>query len=149
MNDGWPELPSEQYGPWGRFYMSLGVLSVVNLIFGLVSHLIKTQLFLSEALVAILVGIGCGPKGLDLLFSDYGGSNLNELARLFYHASRVVMAIQIMAAGVSLPRSYVFRHWQSLIIILGPVMLGMWLISSIIFFLVFSKFLSLVRKKST
>lgn len=145
MSSTWPELPSEHYGQWGRFYTSLGIISTVNVVFGLVSHFVKSQLFLSESLVAVMVGIVCGPKGLDVLFAEYDNSNLLDLAKLFYHSSRVVMAIQIMAAGVSLPRSYVFRNWQSLAVILGPVMLGMWILSSLIFYYIFYKFITLVR----
>lgn len=147
MTDGWPELPSEQLGSWARIYLSLGLISIISLIFGLISHFIKSRLFLSEALVSVLVGIAAGPKGLKLVFIDYGSSNLLDLARLFYHFSRLVLAIQIIASGISLPRAYVFRHWQSLVFILGPVMLGMWLISSLICYAVFHQFLSPVPFK--
>ena len=145
MNGGWPELPSESFGSWSRFYVSLGLISTVNLTFGLLSHFIKSQLFLSEALVAILIGIAFGPKGFDIIFAKYEIGNLLDLARLFYHSSRVVIAIQTMAAGVSLPRSYVFRHWQSLLLLLGPVMLVMWISSSLIVYLIFHQFLTIVE----
>jgi len=145
----WPELPSEQLPSGGRLYRSLGLISLLNLIYGLFSHLFKSKLFLSEALVAVLLGIACGPKGLDLLFTEFSGvssaqqsGNLLDLATMFLHASRLVMAIQVMAAGVSLPRAYLFRHWQSLAILWGPVMLGMWLISSLIFLLIFGSILT-------
>lgn len=133
----WPELPSDSLGTWFRFYGTIGVLATINLTFGLISHFIKSQLFLSEALVAFLAGVAFGPKGLDILFAQPEHGNLLDLARLFYHASRLVMVVQTMAAGVSLPRSYVFRHWQSLLVLIGPVMVMMWVASSLVVYIIF------------
>lgn len=142
----WPELPSEALGTWARFYISLGVIAAINLLFGLLSHFIKSNLFLSEALVALLAGIAFGPQGLDLIFRrDSTSGNLLDLARIFYHTSRLVLSLQTMAAGVSLPRSYVFRHWQSLLLLLGPLMLLMWLTSSLLVWLLFSKYLNITE----
>jgi NhaP-type Na+/H+ or K+/H+ antiporter len=138
----WPELPSESLGSWSRFYASLGIISAINLIFGLLSHFIKSQLFLSEALVALLAGIAFGPKGLDWIISRDSTGNLRDLATLFYHTSKMVLAVQTMAAGVSLPRAYIFRHWQSLLTLLGPVMVLVWIVGSIIVWIIFHRHIS-------
>lgn len=37
-----------------------------------------------------------------------------------------------MAAGVALPKAYLWREAKSLLILLGPVMIWMWLISGLL-----------------
>lgn len=45
--------------------------------------------------------------------------------------SRIVLVIQCMAAGVSLPGNYVNKEKLSLAMLLGPVMIYMWLMSAL------------------
>lgn len=100
------------------------------LLFGLVSLFVKERLYLTEPLVATLVGIGMGPLGLDLVnphewFGDDFYSRISEAARL-------IMGLQIMATAVSIPREFMGKHWKSLAMMLGPVMGVMWGVSAII-----------------
>jgi NhaP-type Na+/H+ or K+/H+ antiporter len=44
---------------------------------------------------------------------------------------RLVIAIQVMAAGVALPKAYLRREFLSLLILLIPGMIWMWLSSSL------------------
>ena len=120
-----------------KVYETLGILSLLGLMFGLWSHFIRERLFLSEALISVLVGICLGPRGMGLfrlLEEDppgwYGG---------LMHLSRLVLAVQIMAVGMSLPQTYLrdWRHRRTLAILLGPVMVGAWLSSAVILYLGF------------
>ncbi|KAJ2031055.1 hypothetical protein H4S03_006791 [Coemansia sp. S3946] len=102
-------------------------------IYGLVSGFVKERLFLSEALVAMLFGIVIGPQAINLVdphdFVDTGKFTL-EFARY-------VIAIQVMAAGITLPHRYMVRKWRTMSVLLGPVMIVMWLVTAGIIHLMF------------
>ncbi|KAJ1818335.1 hypothetical protein LPJ75_001477 [Coemansia sp. RSA 2598] len=102
-------------------------------IYGLVSGFVKERLYLSESLVAMLFGIIIGPQAINVVdprdFVDTGKFTL-EFARY-------VIAIQVMAAGITLPRRYIVRKWRTMSVMLGPVMVVMWLVTAGIIHLMF------------
>ncbi|KAJ3226943.1 hypothetical protein HDU81_007002 [Chytriomyces hyalinus] len=104
-------------------------------LFGLVSLVIKERLYMSEAMVAIIVGVVVGPlvgKWIDP--ATMFGSSLHSVSIEF---CRIVIGIQCMACGVDLPGNYVFREWISVAMLLGPVMMYMWLVSALGVYLIF------------
>ena len=130
------------YEPDLQAYVPVYVLTTFILLYGLYSNLIKEKLYLSESLVATFIGVLFGPYGLSLLALS---SELILNYRIFLHFSRLVMAIQIMAAGIALPQAYLRRHWKSLGILLGPVLAGSWLITSVLLYLCFWQQFTWVR----
>ncbi|RKP07762.1 Cation/H+ exchanger [Thamnocephalis sphaerospora] len=104
------------------------VLGLFIVVFGLTSMPIKEWLYLSEALVATLFGIAIGPAALDLVNpADWGDSEVITL-----QFSRIIIAMSVMAAGVTLPKAYLFKEWRSLTVLLLPVMFFKWLASAAI-----------------
>ncbi|RCH92529.1 hypothetical protein CU098_009453, partial [Rhizopus stolonifer] len=97
------------------------------LLYGVCSLVIKQKLYISEASVAILCGILCGPVGFNLINID-GWIYKEDVTRQF---TRIVIAIQVMAAGISLPKAYLKKEGRSLLALLGPVMISMWIISGV------------------
>ncbi|ORX92850.1 hypothetical protein K493DRAFT_263039 [Basidiobolus meristosporus CBS 931.73] len=96
-------------------------------VFGLISMVVKEWLFLSEALVATLFGIAIGPAVFNFVDpSAWGDSN-----KLTLEFARIVIAIQVMAAGINLPKAYLVKEWKSLTVLLLPVMFVMWIISAL------------------
>ncbi|KAJ1899888.1 hypothetical protein LPJ66_001831 [Kickxella alabastrina] len=95
-------------------------------IYGLVSGFIKQRLYLSESLVAMVFGIIIGPKVSNALdprdFVDTDNFTLEF--------SRYVIAIQVVVAGITLPRRYILQKWRTMSVLLGPVMIVMWLVSA-------------------
>ncbi|KAG0169125.1 hypothetical protein DFQ30_003944 [Apophysomyces sp. BC1015] len=101
------------------------VLGGFILLYGLCSLIIKEKLYISEALIAISCGVIFGPIGINLINIDHWGYK-----DVFTHEfTRIVIAIQVMAAGVALPKMYLRKELQSLLILLGPVMIWMWIVS--------------------
>ncbi|KAI9025363.1 Cation/H+ exchanger [Phycomyces nitens] len=97
------------------------------LVYALFSLLLKDRLYISEPLVALAGGILLGPACLGFLnFQEL--SNSSDFTREF---TRVVIAIQVMSAGVSLPKAYLRTELRSLLVLLLPVMMWMWLISGL------------------
>lgn len=47
---------------------------------------------------------------------------------MLLEVTRVVIALSVFAIGVELPRAYPLKHWRTLSILLGPVMLFGWLV---------------------
>ncbi len=123
-----------------QFYLTVSVISIFNLLFGLCSFFIKERLFLSEALISTVAGIIFGPKGFGVL--SFGSRQAH--IHLMYHLARFVLAVQVMAAGIELPAAYLKRHWASLSYLLGPVMLVSWISTSTLTCLCFWNLLSWV-----
>ncbi|KAK4520034.1 uncharacterized protein ATC70_008162 [Mucor velutinosus] len=99
------------------------VFGAFILIYGVCSLIIKQKLYISEASIAIFCGVLCGPVGFNLINMD-GWIYKEDITRQF---SRIVIAIQVMAAGVSLPKAYLKTEFRSLLVLLGPVMMFMWM----------------------
>lgn len=77
--------------------------------------------------VAILCGIIFGPLCANFVDVSHWG---NE-ALITKEFSRIVIGIQVMAAGVALPKKYLYKELKSILVLLGPVMIWMWLSSGL------------------
>lgn len=99
-------------------------------IFCLVSFFLKDELYVSEPLPSTLFG---------LIFVEahwarpesYGSINTISL-----EFTRLALGIQLLLAGVQLPAKYMKGSWQSIAMLLLPVMTSMWVISALIIYLV-------------
>ncbi|RGB39058.1 Sodium/hydrogen exchanger family-domain-containing protein [Rhizophagus diaphanus] len=123
-------------------FINVNEVSVVSLIlggfiviFGLVSYFVKQRLYLSEALICLSVGVILGPYVLHVI-NPYKWGNTDFITREF---TRIVIAIQVMAAGVALPKAYLWRELRSLAVLLVPVMIWMWLVSALSIWLLIPK----------
>ncbi|KAI7906455.1 Sodium/hydrogen exchanger family-domain-containing protein [Cokeromyces recurvatus] len=104
------------------------VLGGFILLYGLCSLVIKEKLYLSEASIAIVCGILFGPicaKFIDI--RKWGDEDV-----ITHEFCRFVIAIQVMAVGVALPKAYLKKQLTSILIMLGPVMIYMWLVSGLL-----------------
>ncbi|KAJ2637968.1 hypothetical protein GGF40_001991 [Coemansia sp. RSA 1286] len=102
-------------------------------IYGLVSGFVKERLFLSESLVAMLFGIIIGPQAINVV----DPRDFVDTSKFTLEFARYVIAIQVMAAGITLPRRYIVRKWRTMSVMLGPVMVVMWLVTAGIIHLMF------------
>lgn len=95
--------------------------------FMLVSLFIKEKLYIGEATVATICGLIFGPHGANLI-NPLEWGNTDQITLEF---SRIVLVVQCFAVGVELPKSYMERHWRSVVLLLVPVMTFGWLITSL------------------
>lgn len=72
------------------------ILGGFILIYGLCSLLIKEKLYISEAMVAVTIGIVFGPVCANFINVQEWGGDQVEITRQF---SRLVIGIQVCAAG--------------------------------------------------
>lgn len=98
------------------------------LLFGLVSLFVKERLYLTESLVATLVGIAFGPVGFKVV--NPRGWFEGDTNYVLREAARLVIGLQVMAAGVSVPGEFLRKNKLAIGMMLGPVMAIMWIISA-------------------
>ncbi|KAK3216709.1 hypothetical protein GRF29_1g720075 [Pseudopithomyces chartarum] len=104
-------------------------------VFGLVSYLLKEKFYLSEALISLVAGVIFSPNVTNLLKPEqYALHDEEVLHTITLYFSRLVLGVQVVLAGVQLPSKYLKTEWKSLALLLGPAMLGMWLVTSLLIF---------------
>ncbi|ORZ12352.1 Cation/H+ exchanger, partial [Absidia repens] len=89
---------------------------------------LKEKMFLSEAFVALVVGIISGPLVTNAINPNaWEGSD--EITK---QLTRCIIAVQVMAVGIELPKHYMKKEWLTMFMLLFPVMMFMWLASGLI-----------------
>ncbi|PKY02452.1 putative Na/H antiporter [Aspergillus campestris IBT 28561] len=102
-------------------------------IFGLVSYLFKERFYLSEALISLLAGVVFSPAAANFIRpSEYAMGSEQNLEEITLYFTRLVLGVQLVLAGVQLPKRYLQIEWKSLSLLLGPGMSAMWMCSSLV-----------------
>ncbi|KAI5191674.1 sodium/hydrogen antiporter [Nematocida sp. AWRm77] len=113
-----------------NFAVCCTLLGGFVLSFGLVSLFIKEQLYIAETAVATLFGLGCRQmllkNGMESLLRNL------ETSSFIFHFSHLVLSLQLVAVGVTVPRVFLRKNWFPLAILLLPVMGIMFAVSTVI-----------------
>lgn len=89
--------------------------------------------WISEPLLALLLGVALGPLGLGWLdLAEHEGKKLLE------QVARFSLAIVLISVGLQLPHRYLFRHWRSVAVLTFGGMALMWLSSTLLLQWVFA-----------
>lgn len=81
----------------------------------------------------MLAGIILSPHATNLLKPlDYASGSQETLGTITLYFTRLVLGVQLVLAGVQLPSKYLLKEWKSLVLLLGPGMIFMWLSSSLL-----------------
>ncbi|KAK0613814.1 Na/H antiporter [Immersiella caudata] len=116
-----------------NFNIVLSVLGGFISLFGLVSYLLKENFYLSEALISLLAGVVVSPNAANLIRPlEYTSDNPAHVDLITLYFSRLVLGVQLVLAGVQLPSRYLAHKWKPLSLLLGPIMVAMWLSTSLI-----------------
>ena len=97
------------------------------LLLGLAAGYVKNRLWISEPLIALLIGIAIGPEMADFAVIEVADDRETTLTR---ELARVTLAISVMGAALRLPPRYEARNRRELAVVLGLGMPLMWLASS-------------------
>lgn len=86
-------------------------------------------------MVSFLTGAILGPAlgVFDPLSIAQG--NPDNVASITYLFSRLALGIQLVIAGIQLPRRYLLQEWSTLAVLLLPGLTGMWICSSLLIWL--------------
>ncbi|MTJ52530.1 sodium:proton antiporter [Anabaena sp. UHCC 0253] len=102
------------------------------LVLGLFSGWLKERLFLSDPLIALVVGVLLSPSVFGLIDLTHWGPP----EKILEQGARLAIAIQVMGVALRLPKAYPFQHWRILAVLLGLLMPLMWLISGLLVYLI-------------
>ncbi len=106
-----------------QLYRSITAIGSVVLLLGLFSEPVRRKP-VSEPLLTLLLGVILGPAILGWITPAQW---LDDPMRLLMEAARLTVAIGLMGVALRLPGRYFVKHWRSLVMLLGPVMILMWL----------------------
>jgi NhaP-type Na+/H+ or K+/H+ antiporter len=109
------------------------IIGAFTSLFMLTSSIFKERLYIGEATVACCVGIVVGPIALNWVSPARWG-NVDTITLEF---SRIVLVVQCFAVGVELPKKYMNRHWQSVSMLLLPVMTVGWFVTALVIWWMF------------
>lgn len=110
---------------------SLAVLGGFIVIYGLLSYVVKERLYLSEPLLAVTAGIIVGPYVLNWVDPISWGTT-EETNYVTYTFTRIVVGIQVLFCGISLPKAYLWREKLSLTILLFGIMTTAWFATALL-----------------
>ncbi|SOV04827.1 related to Na+/H+-exchanging protein [Ustilago sp. UG-2017a] len=110
---------------------SLAVLGGFIVIYGLLSYVVKERLYLSEPLLAVMAGIIVGPYVLNWVDPISWGT-IEETNEVTYQLTRIVVGIQVLFCGISLPKAYLWREKFSLVILLFGIMTTAWFATALL-----------------
>ena len=84
-------------------------------------------------MISLLAGIAFSPHAANFIRpEDYALHSQENLEAITLNFTRLVLGVQLVLAGVQLPKRYLQIEWRSLALLLGPGMAAMWLCSSLI-----------------
>jgi sodium/hydrogen antiporter len=85
--------------------------------------------------ISLVAGVTFSPHAMNLVRPlEYALGSEENLTYITLYFSRLVLGVQLVLAGVQLPSRYLMREWKSLSLLLGPVMVAMWMCSSLLIF---------------
>ncbi|KAF7591603.1 hypothetical protein BBP40_001302 [Aspergillus hancockii] len=114
-------------------HLSFLFLSGSIILYTVLSRFLKETLLLAEPPLASLVGILAGPAISGVIEPQpwsLGDNVTKELTRL-------TTSMQIFIVGVGLPDGYCRNHWRGIGILLGPVMIGGWIVCATLIHFIF------------
>lgn len=123
----WEEIRTN---PSLNLLICLALLGGFVVLFGLVSLFVKERLYLTESLVATAFGILIGPVGLSWITPlKWFGAGM-DVDWVTQELARLLIALQIMAVGITVPGVFALEHWKDLLVFLFPITIAMWFISA-------------------
>ncbi|GJP49400.1 hypothetical protein CLOM_g8615 [Closterium sp. NIES-68] len=114
--------------PLAWLHITVGAVGGLIMTYTFMMRKLKEGLLISESFAALVVGVLLGPHCISVLDPRGALGEATDLAVL-RELSRVVLAVQLVSAGLGLPLRYVERQWRSLAVLLGPTMLATWAIA--------------------
>lgn len=84
-------------------------------------------------MISLLAGVVFSPHAANFIRpKDYALGSQENLEEITLYFTRLVLGVQLVLAGVQLPKRYLQVEWKSLALLLGPGMAAMWMCSSLI-----------------
>lgn len=104
---------------------SFAIVGGFIIIYGLLSYVVRERVYLSEPLILVAVGIIVGPHVLNWVNPFTWGTE-ETYHEVTFQISRLLVGIQVMFTGISLPDKYLWKRWGSISVILTLIMICAW-----------------------
>ncbi|GAA5912630.1 uncharacterized protein JCM6883_005334 [Sporobolomyces salmoneus] len=114
-------------------HLAITILTLFITFFGLFSGFIKERMYIGEAIIATCFGIAFSSYGAGI-FAPRTWAAGHHADEITLELTRIVIALSVFAVGVELPKAYVLRHWKSLAMLLGPIMLMGWMVAGVLMY---------------
>jgi sodium/hydrogen antiporter len=109
--------------------LGLAIAATSVLLLGLASGYVKNRLWVSEPLIAMLIGILAGPAVFGVAAIELPEEQQTAFLLEF---ARITLAISIMGAALRLPPRWETAHWREMLLVLGLGMPLMWLSGTLV-----------------
>jgi NhaP-type Na+/H+ or K+/H+ antiporter len=107
------------------------VLGGVVLMLGLASKWLDNS-FIPTTLLALLIGVVLGPEVSGVIdLAAWGDKPL-----ILENAARLTLAIGLLSVALRIPKQYPRKNWHAMLVLIVPGMLLMWLISTLLIYLI-------------
>ena len=118
---------------FGVLPLQRAVLSVRSLSVFLYTALAGPDSVLNSTVISLVAGIVFSQHATNFIRPlEYASGSQEDLSTITLYFARLVLGVQLVLAGIQLPRKYLLIEWRSLALLLGPGMTFMWLSSSLI-----------------
>ena len=88
---------------------------------------------LITTVISLLAGVVFSPHATNLVKPlEYASGSQEILGTVTLYFTRLVLGVQLVLAGVQLPKKYLLTEWKSLALLLGPGMTVMWISSALL-----------------
>jgi NhaP-type Na+/H+ or K+/H+ antiporter len=85
--------------------------------------------------ISLVAGLIFSPHATNWLRpEEYALGDTETLETITLYFTRLVLGVQLVIAGVQLPSRYLKKEWKSLALLLGPGMVAMWIVTSLLVF---------------
>eukprot|EP00897_Mesotaenium_endlicherianum_P005313 jgi/Mesen1/480/ME000101S10699 len=118
--------------PFAWLHLTVGIAGTLIMVYTFTQRLLKERFLISEVLAATVVGILVGPYVGSIFVPAAIGDSTGTHFQVLQEVSRLVVAVQLVSAGLGLPRLYVEKRWRSLLVMLLPIMLTTWMLSFVL-----------------
>ncbi|EGY23408.1 Na+/H+ antiporter [Verticillium dahliae VdLs.17] len=103
---------------------------------GAISSLVRDRYYLSFATLSFLAGLFLTTfTGVVEPVHFVDDDSVDPVTAITLDLSRLVLGVQLLFAGVSLPSRFLRTEWRSLGLLLGPGLVAMWLCSALVIWL--------------
>ncbi|BGO95795.1 hypothetical protein NBRC10512_001633 [Rhodotorula toruloides] len=109
-------------------HLAIVILTLFITFFGLFSGFVKERLYVGEAIIATCFGIAFSGYAAGI-FAPRTWALGHHTDEITLELTRIIIALSVFAVGVELPKAYVWRHWKSLAMLLGPIMFAGWMVA--------------------
>ncbi|THC96113.1 hypothetical protein EYZ11_004387 [Aspergillus tanneri] len=95
----------------------------------------------AHTVISLLAGVVFSPHAANFIRPhEYALGSEHNLEEITLYFARLVLGVQLVLAGVQLPKRYLQLEWRSLSLLLGPGMAAMWMCSSLVIWAMVPKF---------